>query len=213
MLSPVALATWISFCIPWAEPSLTTALIEAGSGREPFLIADAGARKDIGRTQTEALDLLRARLRPAEPPSAPVFEELYIGLTQIPISAMRELAIDPEVALDICANLEIGYTLFLGAHQLAEKTEKNPWKRTSLAYNYFRTREKKYDTPYSTRATDYLKSGKLTLPATMNDTLYHAIAAEWSSGLASRHAMRQTTNPSSVLIASRNMADNARKQH
>ena len=64
------------------------------------------------------------------------------------------------MAIDKCANLEIGYTLFLSAYEEAGKKEKSPWKRLSAAYNYYRTGVLAFDTPYSKRATDYLMSGK-----------------------------------------------------
>lgn len=213
MLSPIAIATWLSFCVPWAEPRLAAALIDAGSSGEPYMIADAAGRVEISASQTEAIQYLRARREKSDPDSKVEHTELYLGLTQIPLSALHALAIEPEVVLDKCANLEIGYTLFLNAYQLADKAEKNPWKRIALTYNYFRSNQKSYETSYSTAAIDYLKSGRWVLPANMTSGLYQSVAAEWSAGLASRQAMRQSSNPSSILIASRALSDEIRKSY
>ena len=209
MLTPVAIATWISFCVPWAEPRLLAALIEAGSAGDPYLIADDADGRNSPATQAAAIKTLRKRVAQEASPNKGS-NALYLGLTQLPTRSLPALGVSPEVAIDKCANLEIGYTLFLSAYEEAGKKEKSPWKRLSAAYNYYRTGVMALDTPYSKRATDYLMSGKVIAAAAMTDPLYHSVAGEWSAGMATRHAMRPATDPAAVLIASGQLAQRTR---
>lgn len=207
MLSPIAISTWIAFCIPWAEPRLAAALIAAGSEGEPFLVTDGKDLRFAGKSAAESIRFLRSRT------ADPAGETLYLGLTQIPSFALKEIGIAPEIALDKCSNLEIGYTLFLGAHSHASTVEKSPWKTTSVAYAYFRTRQTVIDAPYAKKATDYLMKEPLVPPAGMNDPIYHAVAAEWSAGMASRHSMRNPDPGKSLLALSGDIAKWARLKY
>lgn len=195
MLSPVALATWISFCTPWAEPRLLSALVAAGSEGEPFLVADAGGTTRVGRTLAEGIGHWRA-LQPKG--------EAYVGLTQIPVSRLASLGIHPETALDICANLEIGYHLLTSSYEMATKVEKSPWKTISVTYAIYRTNQPSIDSPYARKATDHLMKARPAAPAPLGSPLRHAIMAEWSAGLAMRQAARhQAPLPSPLTEASR----------
>lgn len=202
MLSPVALATWISFCVPWAEPRLAAALVIAGSGGDAYAIADVTGRLDTPTTHAAAIEKLRSRTSTDPANATQPTKPLYLGLTQIPLISLRTLSISPELALEKCANLEIGYSLFLHAYDAASKIEKDPWRRTALAYNYYRTGEKSFSTPYSKSAIDVLKAGNFANPASFNDPLRNIIAAEWSSGLLTRHAMHNTVTASTQPSAS-----------
>lgn len=187
MLSPVAIATWISFCIPWAEPRLAAALVEAGSGGEPFVITEANGSPFKTATYAEAVRYAR-QLKPSG--------EVYLGLAQVPLSALNRMGLGPEHALDKCGSLELGYTLFLDAYAQAGKTEKSPWKTVSVAYSIYRDGQKLIDTPFGKKATDFLMKGTYAAPAAMDNPLRHGIVAEWSAGLASR---QNAQNPSGKL--------------
>lgn len=213
MLSPVALSTWIAFCVPWAEPRLAAALVAAGSAGEPYLVVDANDQKFVGKTPSESVRFIRKRTAKPTDTAKTAADTLYIGLTQIPSFALRELGIDPEIALDKCSNLEIGYSIFLAAYSHAQTVEKSPWKTTSVAYNFFRNRQSVIDTPYAKRATDYLMQGTVVSPAGMNDPIYHAVVAEWSAGLAARHAMRIQQPGPSLLAESSEITQWARKKY
>ncbi len=213
MLSPIALSTWIAFCIPWAEPRLAAALVTAGSAGEPYLVAGTNDEKFVGKTPAESVRYIRKRKSDAADTNKPAPTTLYIGLTQIPSFALQELGIDPEIALDKCSNLEIGYSIFLAAYSHAQTVEKSPWKTTSVAYNFYRNRQNVIDTPYAKRATDYLMQGTIVYPAGMNDPIYHSVAAEWSAGLAARHGMRVQQPGPSLLAESNEISQWARKKY
>jgi hypothetical protein len=213
MLSPIALATWISICIPWAEPRLAAALAHAGSANNPYQITERDKPTLTPEKQGDASKLLQARLTQSPTSSNSQSPELFIGLTQIPLSSLRELNIDPLVALDVCANLEIGYSLFLEAHALAAAKESNPWKRTALAYNYYREREKRYESPYFDKVKDFLSNSPYIQPAHFGSSLHHAILAQSSAGLSTRHAIRTTIGSPSVLLASRQLVDQTRLRY
>lgn len=203
MLSPLVLATWISICTPWAEPRLLVALVMAGSGGEAFMVSDAAGQNFIGKTQAETSLHLR-ELKPSD--------ELYIGLTQIPVSKLTTLGLHAETALDICSNLEIGYHLLTEAHMLAGNKEKSPWKRISAAYSIYRTGKAAIDSPFGRKATDYLMQAATLAPAPMNSPLRHALMSEWSSGLATRQANRYSTPQLSPLVESAAISSWARAQ-
>lgn len=183
MLSPLALATWISFCLPGVDPTIPTALVTAGSGGEPYLIVDAGGQATPHPTLAAALADLRGR--------QPV-GELFLGLAGVPRSAALAAGFSPEEALDICGSLEIGHQLYLAAYRHAQKTEKTPWKTLGVAFSWYRARQTAIDLPYTRKATDFLAAPRLVAAAGINDPLRWQIASEWSAGLAQRLAMRAT---------------------
>lgn len=198
MLSPIEIATWVALCIPWADPRLASALVEAGSGREANLVADDVKPAFIGRTPRETIMHLRAQSKDAAAQNA-IPAQQYIGLTQIPATALRDLGLESEAAIDKCTNLAVGYQLFLSAYDYAGKVEKSPWKRTAVAYNFYRNRQTVIETEYSKRAVDYLMKAPIIMPAAMTDPIYHAVIAEWSAGLANRHSGRQSQPRMSLL--------------
>lgn len=198
MLSPVEIATWVALCIPWADPRLASALVEAGSGREAYLVAEDTKPEFIGQTPRETILHLRAQSKDAAANKSPPVQQ-YIGLMQIPTSALRDLGLESEAAIDKCTNLTVGYQLFLSAYDYAGKVEKSPWKRTAVAYNFYRNRQTAIETEYSKRAIDYLMKAPVNLPANMTAPIYHAVMAEWSAGLAYRHGTRQSQPRASLL--------------
>jgi hypothetical protein len=204
MLSPLAVATWISICTPWAEPRLLAALVTAGSGGEPFMINAGTDQAYIGKSQADAIRYFR-QLKPAG--------EVYLGLTQVPLSKLTALGIHPETALETCGNLEIGYHLFNTAHEQAEKSEKSPWKTTSVAYSIYRTGQIVVDSPFGKKATDYLMKSEVIHPASINSMLRHSIMAEWSAGIASRQASRHTRPRLAPLLESAAIVEWARNHY
>ena len=198
MLSPVEIATWVALCIPWADPRLASALIEAGSGGEAYLVTMDAEPAFTGRTPRETIMHLRAQSKDANAGKLPPLQQ-YIGLMQIPTSALRDLGLESEAAIDKCTNLVVGYQLFLSAYDYAGKVEKSPWKRTAVAYNFYRNRQTVIETDYSKRAVDYLMKAPDSTPASMTDPIYHAVMAEWSAGLANRHGSRQNQPRVSLL--------------
>lgn len=204
MLSPLALATWISICTPWAEPRLLSALVVAGSGGVPFVITEASGQNFVAKSQAE----LTTRYRQLKPEG-----EVFIGLTQIPASRLIALGLHPEDAMDVCMNLEIGYHLFTIAHEQARKVEKSPWKTVSVAYSIFRTGQVVVDSPFGRKATDHLMSGANVSPAPMNSPVRHGILAEWSSAIATRQAARYSYPRLSPLLESAAIVEWARKQY
>lgn len=213
MLSPIAIATWIAFCIPWAEPRLAASLISAGSEGEPYLVTDGSGKSFVGKSPADGIRYMRQQAAESKAQSTPDTPPLYIGLMQIPSFALKQLGVDPEVAMDKCSNLEIGYTLFVAAHNHAGSVEKSPWKTLSVAYAYFRDRQNLIDTPYAKKATDYLMKAAIVAPAGMNDPIYHSVAAEWSAGLASRHSMRNGEPGKSLLVTSDDLTKWARMKY
>lgn len=193
MLSPVAIATWISFCIPWAEPRLAAALVEAGSGGEAFLVAEANGQPFAAKTHAEAVRHVR-QLKPSG--------EVYLGLAQVPLSSLNRMGLGAEHALDNCSSLELGYAMFLEAYEQARKVEKSPWKTLSVAYSIYRTRQKAIDTPFGKKATDFLMKGSMVNPAPSGSPLRHGIAAEWSAGLVSRQSIQNAGKKSTLLTES-----------
>jgi hypothetical protein len=198
MLSPVEIATWVALCIPWAEPRLASALVEAGSGREAYLVTEDAKPAFTGRTPRETIMHLRAQSKEANASKSPPLQQ-YIGLMQIPTSALRDLGLESEAAIDKCTNLAVGYQLFLSAYDYAGKVEKSPWKRTAVAYNFYRNRQTVIESEYSKRAVDYLMKAPETMPANMADPIYHSVMAEWSAGLANRQGSRQSQPRVSLL--------------
>lgn len=204
MLSPLALATWISICTPWAEPKLLTALVVAGSGGVPFLITEASGQSFEAKSQAE----LTTHYRQLKPEG-----EQFIGLTQIPASRLIAIGLHPEVAMDVCMNLEIGYHLFTIAHEQASKVEKSPWKTVSVAYSIYRSGQAVLDSPFARKATDHLMSGATLAPAPLNSPLRHGIIAEWSAAMATRQAGRYSSPRFSPLLESAAISEWARKQY
>lgn len=193
MLSPIAVATWISICTPWGEPRLLAALVTAGSGGQPYMISNANETLFVGKSSADAIRYFR-QLKPSG--------EVYLGLAQVPLSKLKTMGIHPETALETCGNLEIAYHLFNAAHEQAEKSEKSPWKTTSVAYSIYRNGQIMVDSPFGKKATDYLMKSEFVQPASINSLLRHSILAEWSAGLASRHASRHTEPKLAPLLES-----------
>jgi hypothetical protein len=181
-----------------------TALVLAGSGGEAFMISDASGQSFIGNSQTEAVRHFR-ELKSAG--------ESFIGLTQIPISKMNALGLHPELAMDVCGNLEIGYYLLIQAHEQALKIDKSPWKALSITYSVFRSGKPASDSTYAQKAVDYLMSGTTTAPAPLSSSLHHGILAEWSAALATRQAARYSSPRLAPLIESAAITAWARKQY
>ncbi len=204
MLSPLAIATWISFCIPWAEPKLAAALAHAGSEGTPYLVSYVSGQVITGKTIGEILAHLRTQK---------VTEERYVGLLQIPQTSLNAMRIDAQEAVTTCRNLEIGYSLYAKAYERAQATEKSPWKTTALAFNYFRSGKKVADTPYSQKAVEYLRNSPLIEPAPLNSPLRYAIVATWSAELAIGQRGYEGSTTTSLLTESRLIADWARKQN
>ncbi len=204
MLSPVALATWISLCTPWAEPRLLTALVVAGSAGDPYLITDAADKPLASGSPKDALRVLR---------QLPAGSEAYIGLTQLPVSKLAALGLHPEAALDPCGNLEVGYQLLLNARAEAGKVEKSPWKTVSVAYSLYRSGKAVIDGPFARKATDHLMKGTTVAPAPLGSPLRYSILAEWSAGLAMREAARYGTPRPAPLVHSLAVARWARSQY
>jgi len=203
MLSPVAIATWISFCIPWAEPRLTAALIEAGSGGEQYLVTQSTGESFTGKNYAAALRHFR-QTKPAG--------EVYLGLAQVPLSALYRLGLSVEYALDTCGSLEVGYALFLNAYEQARKSEKSPWKTISVAYSYYRTRQLVIDTPFAKKATEILMKGQSVSPLPTGSPLRHQIVAEWSAGLTSRQNSQAKGSSLSLMNESEAISHWARSQ-
>ena len=204
MLSPIAVATWISICTPWAEPRLLAALVTAGSGGHPFMVSTGEDQAYVGKSQAEAIRYFR-QLKPTG--------EVYLGLTQVPLSKLTALGIHPETALETCGNLEIGYHLLNTAHEQAANSEKSPWKTASVAYSIYRTGRVVVDSPFGKKATDYLMKAEITHPASINSMLRHSIMAEWSSGLAARQASRHTQPRLAPLLESTAIVEWARNHY
>lgn len=187
MLEPTILATWISLCIPWADPTLATALATAGSRAEPYLIADAQGN---ARTAASLQDGIR-QLRGGDGG-----KELYIGLTQLPSSRLRALGVPLEVALEPCSNLTLGWQLWEEAHAYARTRQATPMKALSLAFSWYRTRQDVLETPYSKQATDMILSFQPVPPAPFGSRLYHEIAAAAANG---RALLLRLESPGSAL--------------
>ena len=139
-------------------------------------------------------------------------DQLFIGITQIPRTRLLQFGLPPEQALDPCSNLQIGYQLFLYAHEQASKIEKSPWKTTALAYSIYRDQRAAVDSPFATKATQYLMTAPVVAPAGMNDPLRHQILAIWSASLASDQGARYATPRLSPLAESAAISAWARRQ-
>lgn len=175
MLSPVLLATWIAYCVPTAHPVLAHALVHAGSAGEAWLVTDAAGRKLAAASRAEARSAVNA---------APAEGELYIGLTQVPRSSLRALGIPAEAALEPCINLRVGYELLTGAYLYAAGVEKTPWKTLTIAFAYYRIRQRSLDDAFATKAIELVRKGEYGNPAPFGSRLYMAVAAEAESSLA-----------------------------
>ncbi len=172
MISPVLVATWIAYCVPFSEPLLVNALVQAGSAGDPWLVSDASGKKLGGATEAESAAILR---------DTPAATELYVGLAQIPRSSMRQLGIPAEIALDACTNLRIAYQLFTAAHDYAGTLEKSPWKTLGLAFSWYRTHQRALDGDYVTKAVELVRKGSWGSPAPYGSRMYFAVAAEAST--------------------------------
>lgn len=165
MLSPIALATWIAFCMPGADSAIAFAMVMAGSGGNPDLITDA-------QGQTRKLqDLKNVNA-----------EELFIGLTQIPVSQLKARGIPMTVALHRCANLAIGWHLWSEAHTTAKGQQPTQWKAVSLAASIYRENRAVLETPYSKKVTDLAIAHVPVAPAPHGSRLYNEVAADWANG-------------------------------
>jgi hypothetical protein len=168
------------------------------------MISDASGQPFVGNSQADATRHFR-ELKPDV--------ELFIGLTQIPVSKLNALGLHPEVAMDVCGNLEIGYYLLLQAHEQALKIEKSPWKTLSVTYSVFRSGKPAIDSVFAKKATDYLMSGVTTAPAPLSSPLRHGIMGEWSAAMVTRQGARYSTPQRAPLIESAAIADWARKHY
>ncbi len=168
------------------------------------MISDASGQPFVGNSQAEATRHFR-ELKPDA--------ELFIGLTQIPVSKLSALGLHAEVAMDVCDNLEIGYYLLLQAHEQAIKIEKSPWKTLSVAYSIFRSGKPAIDSVFAKKATDYLMSGVTTAPAPLSSPLRHGIMGEWSAAMATRQGARYNTPRLAPLIESAAIVEWTRKHY
>lgn len=203
MFSAVAIATLISVCTPWAEPRLLAALVMAGSEGQANLVIDSAGERHVGKSKAEAMRHIAGYKSN---------DELFIGLTQIPRTRLLQFGVPPEQALDACSNLQIGYQIFMNAYDQAAKVEKSPWKTTALAYSIYRDQRAAVDSPFATKATQYLMTAPAVAPAGMNDPLRHQILALWSANLASIHSARYATPRLSPLTESAAISAWARQQ-
>jgi hypothetical protein len=170
MLTPIALATWISFCIPSADAAIATALVMAGSGGDPALITDAtGQVHDASRLRQENPD---------------TGDELYIGLTQIPASQLRARGIPLALALNHCNNLTLGWQLWSEAHAFAKTRQTTQWKAISLAFTWYRIRQDVLEIPFSKKAAELALAHQPVAPASVGSRLYSEVAASWANGQA-----------------------------
>lgn len=202
MLDAVAIATWISVCIPWAEPRLAAALVVAGSGGEPLMITSLGKAPVVPGSRKEAYALIAATRN----------EQVLVGLTQIPGRTLDAAGLPRETALDACGNLEIGYQVLMQAYEQAKKAERSPWKQVSLAFNLFRDGKLQIETPYSKKVVEHLMTASSIAPAPMNSALRHEVVAAWSAGLATRTASQAKAPQLSILAESSAIASWARTQ-
>ncbi|MEW6164285.1 MAG: hypothetical protein AB1642_04405 [Pseudomonadota bacterium] len=175
MLSPVALATWIAFCVPQADPKLLHVLATVGSGGEAYLITEAGGQTRVPASLPEGIRWL----------GRDIPGERHIGLTQIPAATLRQIGIPQEVALPECANLAIGWQLWSDAHMAAQVKQKTPMKAISLAFARFHDRQEALETPYSQKAVDMVLNFRPVAPAPLGSPLYFEVAA----AAANHHAM------------------------
>jgi hypothetical protein len=169
MLTPVILATFISVCLPMADPVVAHALVAAGSSGEPLTVMDAAGQKLAGGTERELAAALKA---------APADQELYVGLTQIPRSALIKLGIPPESTLAPCTNLRIGYQLYSEAREVVAASQKNPKKLMAVSINYYRNRQKTAEGAYAQKAADAFTKPAFSPPASFGSRLHMAIAAQ-----------------------------------
>jgi len=169
MLTPIILATWISVCLPQADPVLAHALVAAGSEGEPLIVMDADGQKLPGSKAPELVAAMK---------TTPADKELYVGLVQIPRSSLKSLGIPDDLALDPCINLQVGYQLYSAARDFAGTVEKTPKKMLGMSFNYFRTRQKLVDGPYAQKAVAAVDAPKLVSPAPFGTRLYMGIAAQ-----------------------------------
>lgn len=165
MLSPIALATWIAFCMPGADSAIAFAMVMAGSGGNPDLITDAQGQP------RKMKDLKNANA-----------EELYVGLTQIPARQLKARGIPVELALHRCTNLAIGWQLWSEAHTAAKVQQPTQWKAVSLAASIYRENRAVLETPYSKKLTDLAIAHVPVAPAPHGSRLYNEVAADWANG-------------------------------
>ena len=188
MLSPVEIATLIAFCTPWAEPSLAYALVIAGSGGEPYRIAQSSGQVDDHANRPAAERALTSLLAAKQGSTADSI--LFVGLMQVPIPASSAHLNEGRMLLDKCTNLATGIQRYALAWETALRTDPSPWPRSAVAFNLFRSAQALRQTDYSTKATEVLKSGQIPRPAPPTDPIYHAVAADWSASIAQRHGYR-----------------------
>lgn len=182
------------------------ALAIAGSGNQPYLVRSASGGEYAGSSMSDAVRHFRTMDKSGA-------GEIHLGLTQIPVSRLRALGINPEAALDICANLEIGHALLAEAHEKASRIEKSPWKTVAAAYSLYRDGKASIDSAFARKATDRLLAGTHTPPASLDSPIRHAIVAEWSAGLAARQASWQQEPRLSPLAESAGIVAWARMRH
>jgi len=178
MLSATVLATWIAFCIPTADPAIATALVMAGSGGNPALIADKA-----GQPLPSA-----ALAQPAQ--------EAFVGLTQIPAAQLRTIGVPPALALNTCTNLMLGWQLWSAAHAKAQEQEKTKWKAVSLAFSIYHDGQAALETPYSQKATDLAIKHEPVAPARPGSRIYNEVVASWANGQA---LLLRLESPGSLL--------------
>ena len=178
MFDAVALATWIAFCIPSADPAIATALVMAGSGGAPALIADKEGQALPARTALQA------------------DQDTYVGLTQIPAKQLRARGIPLIVALNPCVNLMLGWQLWSTAHLRAKVQQPSQWKAVSLAFSMYHDHQAVLETPFSKKATDLAIKHVPVAPARPGSRLYNEVASVWANGQA--HLLRLEMSDSAL---------------
>lgn len=183
MLDAVAVATWIALCIPMADPLIVGALVHAGSEGDPLLVTDASGKAFSGKSLAEAV-------AHAESLEAAGAKEIYLGLAQVPLSALKPIGLNADDGLDKCGSLEIGYESFIAAFNYARTIEKTPAKTLAAAFAFYRTRTIAVDLPYAKKATEFVLAKKMPGPAPLKNRQRQEMFAEWAAGFAQRLAHR-----------------------
>jgi hypothetical protein len=165
MLSPIALATWIAFCMPGADNAIAFAMVMAGSGGNPDLITDA-----------------QGQVRKVKDLKGAEANDLYVGLTQVPVRQLKARGIPVEIALHRCANLAIGWHVWSEAHTTAKIQQPTQWKAVSLAFSIYRENRAVLETPFSKKATDLAIAHRPVAAAPHGSRLYNEVAADWANG-------------------------------
>ena len=182
MLEPALVAAWIAFCIPWADPLIAAALVQAGSGGESYLVTDAAGQPFAGKTLVEADAYARKQ--------AANGGELFLGLAQVPLSTLRQEGYRTDDGLDRCGSLDIGYQAFQAAYQTALSREKTPARALPPAFAYYRAHSFTADSEFARKAAEYVLKGRTPAPAPLTLGQRQDMFREWAAGLAQRMGHR-----------------------